>query len=41
MADKSTPLLVVGKREFLADYEGTITTVTIMFNPDVEGLLQS
>ncbi len=34
MADKVTPLLVVGKREFLADYEE-------QSRPDVEGLLLS
>ncbi|KAI9560516.1 hypothetical protein GHT06_011451 [Daphnia sinensis] len=41
MADKSTPLLVLGEKEFLADYEGVTTSITIMFSPDVKGLLLS
>ncbi len=41
MAEKSTPLLVVGEKEYLADYEGVTASITIMFSPDVEGLLLS
>jgi hypothetical protein len=41
MADKSTPLLVVGEKEYLADYEGVTANITIMFSPDVKGLLLS
>ncbi|KZS02059.1 Uncharacterized protein APZ42_001050, partial [Daphnia magna] len=35
----STPLLVVGEKEFCVKYEGGTAAVTILFSPDVEGLL--
>jgi hypothetical protein len=41
MADKTLPLLVVGEKEYLTDYEGVTANITIMFSPDVEGLLLS
>ncbi|EFX64172.1 hypothetical protein DAPPUDRAFT_266896 [Daphnia pulex] len=41
MADKSTPLLVIGEKEFTATYEGTAASITITFSPDISGLLLS
>ena len=41
MADKSTPLLVVGEKEYMANYEGETSNITIVFSPDVKGLMLS
>lgn len=41
MADKSTPLLVVGEKEVTANYEGISAKITITFSPDITGLLLS
>ena len=41
MADKSTPLLVIGEKLFTAAYEGTTASITITFSPDISGLLLS
>ena len=38
MADKSTPLLVVGEKEVTANYEGVSAKITITFSPDITGL---
>jgi hypothetical protein len=41
MADKSTPLQVIGEKEFTAAYEGTTARITITFSPAISGLLLS
>jgi hypothetical protein len=41
MADKTTPLIVIGQVTIVTEYEGTTTTLTIVISPEISGLLIS
>ena len=41
MADKTTPLLVIGLVTIVTEYEGITTTLTIVISPEISGLLIS
>ena len=41
MADKTTPLLVIGQVTIVTEYEGITTTLTIVISPEITGLLIS
>jgi hypothetical protein len=41
MADKTTPLLVIGQITIVTEYEGITTTLTIVISPEISGLLIS